>query len=161
MCTRSCKVCSMHRPDHSLGPAISELTSFINDPRHDRHLMTEAGLTFDPVFMPLLVRLGALGEAGVVELAGQLGRDHSTISRQMTKLETAGLLERVASETDGRARAARLTARGLDAFADLGEARRRLLDRVLADWAENDREALGRLLLRFARALQSSIKNAP
>lgn len=151
----------MHRLDHALGPAISELISFINDPRHDRHLMTEAGLTFDPVFMPLLVRLGASGEAGVVELAGQLGRDHSTISRQMTKLETAGLLERLPSQADGRVRAARLTARGLDAFEDLGQARRRLLDRVLADWADDDREALGRLLLRFARALQSSVKSMP
>ena len=151
----------MHRPDYSLGPAISELTSFINDPRHDRHLMTEARLTFDPVFMPLLVRLGALGEAGVVELAGQLGRDHSTISRQMTKLEIAGLLERVSSLKDGRARTARLTARGLDAFYNLGAARGRLLDRVLADWVEDDREALGRLLLRFARALQTAVKSAP
>ena len=134
----------MHRPESSLGPAISELTSFINDPRHDRHLMVEAALTFDPVFMPLLVRLGALGEAGVVELAGQLGRDHSTISRQMTKLETAGLLERLASQSDGRMRTARLTAQGLAAFASLGAARLRLLDRVLADWTDSDREALGR-----------------
>jgi len=151
----------MHRLDHPLGSAIRELTGFINDPRNDRHLMTEAGLTFDPVFMPLLVRLGALGEAGVVELAGQLGRDHSTISRQMTKLETAGLLERLSSQTDGRARTARLTARGLDAFADLGNARRRLLDRVLADWAADDREALGRLLLRFARDLRTAVKCTP
>lgn len=150
----------MHRPEHSLGPAISELTSFINDPRHDRHLMVEAGLTFDPVFMPLLVRLGALGEAGVVELSGQLGRDHSTISRQMAKLETAGLLERLEPQSDGRMRTARLTARGLDAFASLGEARRRLLDRALADWTDNDREALGPLLLRFARALQTAVKSA-
>ena len=149
----------MHRLDHPLGTAIGELTSFINDPRHDRHLMTEAGLKFDPVFMPLLVRLGALGEAGVVELAGQLGRDHSTISRQMTRLETAGLLERLGSETDGRVRTARLTARGLAAFADLGQARRRLLDRVLADWSEEDREALGRLLLRFTQALHSTAES--
>lgn len=150
----------MHRPENSLGPAISEMTSFINDPRHDRHLMVEAGLTFDPVFMPLLVRLGALGEAGVVELAGQLGRDHSTISRQMTKLETAGLLVRLASQSDGRMRTARLSTQGLAAFTDLGEARLRLLDRVLVDWADSDREALGRLLLRFARALQAAVKNA-
>lgn len=146
----------MHSSDKPLGPAISALTSFINDPRHDRHLMAEAGLTFDPVFMPLLVRLGSAGEAGVVELALQLGRDHSTISRQMTKLETAGLLERVPAQKDGRVRTARLTTRGLDAFADLGAARRRLLNRVLADWAEEDREALGRLLLRFVQALPAA-----
>ncbi len=154
-------MCFMHRPDHPLGPAISELTSFINDPRHDRHLMVEAGLTFDPAFMPLLVKLGAAGEAGVVKLAGQLGRDHSTISRQMTKLEAAGLLERLSTSADGRVRTARLTARGLDAFTDLSEARRRLLDRVLADWPNHDREELGRLLLRFVQALQITVRSAP
>jgi DNA-binding MarR family transcriptional regulator len=151
----------MNISDHPLGPAISELTSFINDPRNDRHLMAEAGLTFDPAFMPLLLRLGVLGEAGVVELAGQLGRDHSTISRQMAKLESAGLLERLASETDGRARTARLTSQGRKAFADLGGARRRLLDRVLADWTDSDREALGRLLFRFVRDLHSTVKSVP
>ena len=146
----------MHRQDDSLGRAISGLTSFINDPRHDRHLMAEAGLAFDPAFMPLLVRLGASGEAGVVELAGKLGRDHSTVSRQMTKLETAGLLERSESSTDGRVRTARLTAQGLDAFAKLGKARGRLLERAMADWDDHDREALGRLLLRFVHALRSA-----
>jgi DNA-binding MarR family transcriptional regulator len=103
----------MHRENDPLARAISGLNRFITDPRHDRHLMAVAGLTFDPAFMPLLVRLGASGEAGVVELAGQLGLDHSTVSRQITKLEVAGLLERLKTSTDGRVRTARLTARGL------------------------------------------------
>lgn len=145
----------MHIPEDSLGAAISELARFINDPRNDRHLMAEAGLTFDPVFMPLLVRLGAAGEAGVVEMARQLGKDHSTISRQMDRLETESLLERLTSSTDARMRTARLTPRGLDAFAALGAARRRLLARVLAEWSESDRETLGELIFRFVKALQS------
>ena len=149
----------MHGKNDPLGPAISGLASFINDPRHDRHLMAEAGLTFDTAFMPLLVRLGASGEAGVVALAGQLGRDHSTVSRQMAKLEAAGLLERSSSPTDGRTRVARLTAQGLNAFAELGKARQRLLDRAMADWNEQEREVLGRLLLRFVHALQSVVKS--
>lgn len=150
----------MHTSKDPLGPAVSELTRFINDPRNDRHLMAEAGLTFDPVFMPLLVRLGAAGEAGVVEMARQLGKDHSTVSRQMDRLETEGLLERLTSSTDARMRTARLTPRGLDAFAALGEARRRLLARVLADWSESDRQALGELLFRFVEALQSTVESA-
>lgn len=149
----------MHRDNDPLGPAISGLKSFINDPRHDRHLMAEAGLTFDPAFMPLLVRLGAAGEAGVVTLAGQLGRDHSTVSRQMAKLEVAGLLERLGSPTDGRVRTARLTDQGLKAFAALGKARHRLLDRAMTDWDQNEREILGRLLLRFVQALYRTAEN--
>ncbi|UDL94067.1 MarR family transcriptional regulator [Lichenihabitans sp. PAMC28606] len=122
--------------------------------------MAEAGLTFDPAFMPLLVRLGALGESSVVELAGQLGRDHSTVSRQMGKLEVAGLLERMHSPTDRRVRTARLTPRGLNAFAALGKARHRLLDRAMADWDHRECEMLGRLLLRFVQALHRTGENA-
>ena len=56
-------------------------------------------------------------------------------------------------------RRARLTAQGLAAYDALVEARLKLLDRVLANWADGDREALGRLLLRFARALKAAVKS--
>jgi DNA-binding MarR family transcriptional regulator len=94
-----------------------------------------------------------------VELAGQLGRDHSTVSRQMAKLEAAGLLERFDLPADGRVRQARLTARGRKAFADLGAARRRLLDRVLADWSDHDRDVMTRLLGRFVQDLYNTVKH--
>ncbi len=116
--------------------------------------MAEAGLDLDPVFLPLLVRLGA-GPAGAVELAGQSGRDHSTMSRQIARLEAAGLVERHASPADGRVRAARLTPKGEGAVASLTAARRRLFDRALAGWVPADREALGRLLGRFAKGLKA------
>ena len=85
-----CKVCVMHRSAEAIAAAVLELAGFINDPRQDWRMMTEAGLDLDPVFLPLLVRLGA-GPAGVVELAGQSGRDHSTMSRQLARLEAGRL----------------------------------------------------------------------
>jgi DNA-binding MarR family transcriptional regulator len=150
-----CKVCAMHRSDDTLSRALLELAGFINDPRQDWRMMAEAGLDLDPVFLPLLVRLGAEGPANVVELAGRLGRDHSTMSRQIARLETAGLVERVASETDGRVRNASVTPKGREAVAALSAARRRLLDRALADWPAADRQMLADLLGRFAGALKT------
>lgn len=151
----------MHRSEDALGRTLLELASFINDPRQDWRMMEEAGLDLDPAFLPLLVRLGAGGAAGVVELAGQFGRDHSTMSRQLARLEAAGLIVRSASETDGRVRTARVTLRGEEAVTALSAARRRLLDRALADWAPGERETLTRLLGRFADAMKSTMKAAP
>ena len=147
----------MHRSDswnESLGRAVRELASFINDPRQDWRPIAEAGLDLDPAFLPLLVRRGDGGPANVVELAGELGRDHSTMSRQVARLEDAGLVERVPSETDGRVRNARVTAEGGQAVAALSAARRRLFDRTLADWSAADREALAELLGRFVISLK-------
>lgn len=150
----------MHGPDDSLGAALLELARFINDPRRDWRMMAEASLDLDPAFLPVLVRLGTWGPAGVVELAGELGRDHSTMSRQISKLEAAGLVERTPSQTDGRVRTARVTAEGANAVGKLTAARRRLLDQALAGWSARDRETLGRLLGRFAGALTSASEEA-
>ena len=114
----------MHRSDDVLSQAMLDLAAFINDPRQDWRMMAEAGLDLDPAFLPLLVRLGARGPSSVVELADELGRDHSTMSRQLGRLEAAGLVARAASPTDGRVRIASVTAKGQAAVAALSAARR-------------------------------------
>ncbi|HEX3920188.1 MAG TPA: MarR family transcriptional regulator [Caulobacteraceae bacterium] len=144
--------------DDALAAALLELMGFINDPRQDWRMMAEAGLDLDPVFLPLLVRLGAWGPTGVVELADRIGRDHSTLSRQLARLEAAGLVQRATSQADGRIRAAQVTPRGAEAVADLSAARRRLFDRALAAWTSDDRDTLARLLRRFAEALRQSTR---
>lgn len=146
----------MHKNEDPLPTALLDLARFFNDPRHDGRMMAEAGLDLDPAFLPVLVRLGTWGPASVVELADELGRDHSTMSRQLTRLEAAGLAERTPSDTDARVRIARVTPQGQDAVRALSASRRRALDQVLASWTTRDREALGRLLGRFAGALLSA-----
>ena len=145
----------MHRSNHALGEALLELAAFINDPRQDWRMMAEAGLDLDPAFLPLLVRLGARGSSNVVELADEMGRDHSTMSRQIARLEAADLVVRAASPTDRRVRTASVTAKGQAAVAALSAARRRLLDRALADWPAAERDALARLLGRFADSVKA------
>jgi DNA-binding MarR family transcriptional regulator len=145
----------MHRSNDTLSSALLRLAGFLNDPRQDGRMMAEAGLDLDPAFLPVLVRLGTLGPAGVVELALQVGRDHSTMSRQLARLEAAGLVERIPSPDDARVRAARVTPQGAQAVATLAAARRRLLDRALAAWPAADREELALLMARFADSLEA------
>ncbi|HEY2709637.1 MAG TPA: MarR family winged helix-turn-helix transcriptional regulator [Caulobacteraceae bacterium] len=151
----------MHGSDDALAAALLDLVGFINDSRQDWRMMAEAGLDLDPAFLPLLVRLGAGGTTGVVALAGQIGRDHSTISRQLDRLEAAGLVARAPSLTDGRVRTAEVTQHGAEAVATLSAARRRLLDRALSDWSLTDRETLNRLFVRFVVGLRATVKDAP
>ncbi len=99
------------------------------------------------------MRLGALGPLGVAELADQAGRDHTTVSRQLAKLESLGLVARREGGGDRRKRAAYLTAGGRRIVRAITLARRRLLSQALAGWSEADRAALARLVRRFADTL--------
>lgn len=98
------------------------------------------------VLMELLDR----GPQRVGEIAQSLGTDPSTVSRQVTALVEAGLVERRAHPGDGRAH--------LLAATESGEhrcvaGRRRRVDvvaAVLADWPAEDRLRLADLLGRFA-----------
>ncbi|MBE7220673.1 MAG: MarR family transcriptional regulator, partial [Caulobacteraceae bacterium] len=90
---------------------------------------------------------------GVVEMADRVGRDHTTVSRQVAKLESLGLVERRPSATDGRSREAVATEAGLTMTARVDAARERILRATFADWDTADFDALVRLTRRFAEAI--------
>jgi len=136
-----------------LGEALVELISFLNSPQRDDALLHEAGVSLDRALFPLLVGLGMKGPLGVAELADRVGRDHTTVSRQLAKLESMALIERCATDADRRRRAARLTAEGWAIVDAITQARRRLLSQALAGWSEADRAALASTFRRFADAL--------
>lgn len=133
-----------------LHAAMIDLVDEINRPRRDDRLIEEAGIPLDRALFPLLARIGRYGPIGVVELADRTGRDHTTISRQMSKLEELGLIERHASTTDRRVREATVSKKGRDMIAVLNAARERLANRILGDWTNSDLDLLRQLLRRFA-----------
>jgi DNA-binding MarR family transcriptional regulator len=144
-----------------LASALIDLVSFLNSPQRDDALLREAEVTLDRALFPLLVRLGMRGPLGVAELADQVGRDHTTVSRQLAKLESLNLVERCDSPADRRRRAARLTLAGETVVQAITEARRRLLSAALAAWSEADRTALASLNRRFADALIGFARERP
>jgi DNA-binding MarR family transcriptional regulator len=135
-----------------LGAALIDLMSFFSSPRRDEVLLREAGVNLDRALFPLLVRLSMFGPLSVAGLAGQVGRDHTTISRQLSKLESLDLISRQGG-SDKRVRMATLTATGDKIVQAIAAARQRLLSRVLADWSEIDRASLATLNRRFVDAL--------
>lgn len=127
-----------------------DLVDELNRPRRDDRLIEEAGIPLDRALFPLLARVWRYGPIGVVDLADRTGRDHTTVSRQMAKLEALGLIERQASARDKRVREAMVSDKGRVMIAALNAARERLADRILASWTDAELDDLRKLLRRFA-----------
>lgn len=94
-------------------------------------LLRKAGVELDTALFPVLVRIGIQKKTGIVELADQLGRDHSTVSRQVDKLQTFGVVESAAAKSDGRVREIRLSNDGKALLAKIAKARRTLMREAL------------------------------
>ena len=132
--------------------SLLRLSSVVNRPDVDAAFLAQSQIRLDRALFPLLVRVGRAEATTVVELAGGVGRNHSTVSRQIAKLETLGLIARKPAE-DQRVRLLTLTDEGNELLATIAAARRRLFDQMFADWSRGEREQLVRLAAKLADTL--------
>ena len=150
------KVQNTHIDDRlrALHGAVLDIVSAMNRPQRDEVLIKAAGIPLDRALFPLLVGIERFGPIGVVELADRAGRDYTTVSRQVAKLESLGLVERRGSAADRRVRQASITRKG-KAMTDLVDAARARIGRaILGTWAARDIDALVRLMRRYADAVK-------
>lgn len=133
-----------------------DLVGFLNSPRQDDVLLQAAGVSLDRALFPLLVRIGMAGSIGVVELAERVGRDHSTISRQVAKLETLKLVLRRPSVKDQRVRQAYITEKGSAMVHTITKARQSLLGELLKDWSTQEMREIARLNQKLADTLKAA-----
>jgi len=132
-----------------LHAAVLELVSIVNQPQRDEALIQEAGISLDRALFPLLIGIDRFGPIGVVELADRAGRDYTTISRQIAKLDELGLIERKGGDADRRVRLSTVTAKG-KAMVDLIDAARESAGMAIFEsWQPEDVETLVRLLREF------------
>jgi DNA-binding MarR family transcriptional regulator len=135
--------------------AVLDIVSVMNRPQRDEALIKEAGIPLDRALFPLLVGIDRFGPIGVVELADRVGRDYTTVSRQVAKLESLGLVERQASVADRRVREAVVTPKG-KAMTDLVDAARERIGRgIFETWDMHEIDELVRLMRKFADAMSS------
>jgi MarR family transcriptional regulator, lower aerobic nicotinate degradation pathway regulator len=120
----------------------------------------DAGVSGAQLFV--LERLSAAGRAlSVNELAERTLTHQSSVSAVVQKLENRGLLQRSAAAEDARRAQLSLTAK---AHALLRKAPRVAQDRVLdalADMSDADRKSLSRLLGELARRMSGTDGEAP
>jgi len=142
--------------------AVIDIVSVMNLPQRDQALLREAGVVIDRALFPLLVMVERRGPIGVVELADCVGRDYTTVSRQVGKLESLGLVHRQASAADRRVRQAAITAEGQRMTGRIDAARERMGQAVFQTWSQRDLQSLARLMRRFADAMkQAPEQSAP
>lgn len=135
--------------------SLIDIVSVMNRPQRDAVMVREAGIALDRALFPLLVMVERLGPIGIVDLADRVGRDYTTVSRQVTKLEGLGFVERRSTATDGRVREAVITASGKALTDKIDVTREAMARTIFADWADQDVTDLVRLMRRFADAVQN------
>ncbi len=134
--------------------AILDIVSFMNRPQNDEALIREAAIPLDRALFPLLVGVERFGPIGVVDLADRVGRDYTTVSRQVAKLESLGLAERRDSARDRRVREAVVTPKGKAMTNAVDAARDRIGRAIFEIWDPKEMEELVRLMRKFAGALK-------
>ncbi|HXW20321.1 MAG TPA: MarR family winged helix-turn-helix transcriptional regulator [Roseiarcus sp.] len=134
--------------------AVLDIVSAMNRPQRDEALIKAAGIRLDRALFPLLVGIDRFGPIGVVDLADRVGRDYTTVSRQIAKLERLGLAERRGSAADRRVRQAAITAKGKAMTGRVDAAREKIGRAVFRSWEARDVDELARLMRRFADAMK-------
>ena len=113
------------------------------------HAIEQTQLPCEMAGAVALVRLEVLGPVRLTELAGALGLDPSSVSRQVAALERAGLVAREKDPTDQRAVRLALTERGTQAVAALQAARAEALAALTPGWTPTEIDDLTDRLARL------------
>lgn len=141
--------------------ALLDIVAVMNRPQRDEALIKEAGIPLDRALFPLLVAVERFGPIGVVELADRMGRDYTTVSRQVAKLESLGLVDRRDNDADRRVRDAVVTPKGKAMTDRVDAARDRMGRSIFERWSARDIEELARLMRNLADALRDAAPNGP
>lgn len=133
--------------------ALLDIISVMNQPLRDEQILQAAGIQLEQMLFPLLVAVGRHGPVGVVELADHLGAI-TPPSAASEKLEAQGLACKQPNRHDRRISEVTLSASGQQMIDSIAVARRRLMNQVLAQWPEDEVQALFRLTRKYADSLQ-------
>src|SRR3569833_1286685 len=123
-----------------LHAAFIDLVGLFNRPEPDAAMLAAAGVDLDRALFPLLSRIGRKAPISGVELGKVTGKDHSTVSRQVAKLEELGLVERAPSPSDQRVRYVAPSEKGEAILHKRRVARRKASAGWSKDWDRAERQ---------------------
>ncbi|WP_437889617.1 MarR family winged helix-turn-helix transcriptional regulator [Phytobacter sp. V91] len=134
--------------------ALLDIIGVMNHPRIDETLLAAADVKLDQILFPLLITIGRYGPIGVVDLADRVGRDYTTVSRQVKRLQEMALAQKNPGGRDKRISEVTLTAQGEALTSSIASARQILMNEIFADWQEEDVKQLFRLVRQYAQGLE-------
>ncbi|QDK97044.1 MarR family transcriptional regulator [Acinetobacter tandoii] len=129
--------------------SLISIADLVNRLDVDTHLLDASNIKLDRALFPLLTRIQMSSGINVAELANIIGRDHSTVSRQVVKLEQIGLIIRMNDPRDQRSLCLYLSDSGIEMLEKVNNVRRTLMEDHFSDWNEAERDYLIALLERM------------
>lgn len=141
-----------HVDDVSAG--LIRLQRMLSSRRIFSRLAEVSGVTLSQQAITTLRALSGDGPRAVADVARAARMDVGAVSRQLRTLEAEGLATRRTSPTHGSIVLVETTAKGAEVNARIESVRRRHLVETLSTWRPEEREQLGRLLLRLVDDLQ-------
>ena len=139
--------------------ALLMIVGTFNRPQRDELLIKESNIQLDRALFPLLIQIGRFGPIGVVELAERAGRDYTTVSRQVAKLEELGLAQRQKNIKDKRVNEAVITTTGKAMTDKIDAARAQIYQHLFENWQDSERTDLARLLQKFVEDFMAIDRN--
>jgi DNA-binding MarR family transcriptional regulator len=134
--------------------SLIDLFAIINRPDRDKKLIATSGVQLEEAAFRVLVGIGHLHATSVGDLADMMGRNYSSISRQIDKLEAAGLVRTFPAAHDSRVRMSELTERGMDIYLTIQRTREQLMRDAMRDWSLEDKSSLLQHLTRLTDAMR-------
>ncbi|WP_165914296.1 MarR family winged helix-turn-helix transcriptional regulator [Streptomyces sp. NBC_00009] len=128
-----------------------EMTSFA---RRARAMAGRMHPELSLVSYTLLSHLDEKGGCRATDLATHYALDKSTVSRQVSALERAGLVMRRVDPDDHRVQVLHPTEAGADILAQVTVSRRQAFQERVADWPEEDLVRFADYLLRYNAQVQ-------
>lgn len=114
--------------------------------------MKAAGLDLTPVQFAALEALRQHPDVDQATLAGLIAYDRVTLGGVIDRLEAKGLISRIVSPQDRRARLVRLTSAGLDLLSQAGPIVRGFQDSILQGLDATERQQLVTLMRKTTEA---------
>jgi DNA-binding MarR family transcriptional regulator len=133
--------------------ALLDIVAVMNRPQGDEKLIKEAAIPLERALFPLLVCIERFGPIGVGHLADRVGRDYTTVSRQVSKLESLDLVKRQPSAKDRRVSEAVIAPQGKSMTDAVDAARDRMGRSIFSSWDPDEFGELVRLMRKFADAV--------
>jgi DNA-binding MarR family transcriptional regulator len=133
--------------------ALIEINNFFNNPHEDRALIKYATVSLEDSELALIVRVSLSKTTNITKLAEQVGRDRTTVSRQITKLQSKGLIYCKVVEDDRRNKFVYLSDKGKGLVSLIKQGRYDAMDEIYDGWSERDLEEASRVVIRMARSM--------
>lgn len=147
------------RPGEMAGvlASLTQLMRSWSSPSIQASFAAAADLDIDPIDIPPLYVLGLNGSMRASDLAAALHVTRPTMSKQLSRLTNAALIERGEDLTDRRAAVIHLSPTGAAAYERLATRGVEALQRTTSQWSADETAQFAAQLARFVADLSTHV----